>query len=67
MDNFNFTELYDNNNSGLETLLTSDYEYESVRISDIEFDENGDFQLNTTNLGKINITKHQILSAKECS
>ena len=42
MDNFNFTELYDNNNSGLETLLTSDSEYESVRISDIEFDENGD-------------------------
>ena len=42
MDNFNFTELYDNNNSGLETLLTSDSEYESIRISDIEFDENGD-------------------------
>jgi len=42
MDNLNFTELYDNNNSGLETLLTSDSEYESVRISDIEFDENGD-------------------------
>ena len=41
MDNFNFTELYDNNNSGLETLLTSDSEYESIRISDIEFDENG--------------------------
>ena len=33
---------YDNNNSGLETLLTSDSEYESIRISDIEFDENGD-------------------------
>ena len=42
MDNFNLTELYDNNNSGLETLLTSDSEYESIRISDIEFDENGD-------------------------
>ena len=42
MDNFNFTELYDNNNSGLETLLTSDSEYESIRISDIEFDEDGD-------------------------
>ena len=42
MDNFNFTELYDNYNSGLETLLTSDSEYESIRISDIEFDENGD-------------------------
>jgi len=42
MDNFNFTELYDNNNSGLETLLPSDSEYESIRISDIEFDENGD-------------------------
>ena len=42
MDNFNFTKLYDNNNSGLETLLTSDSDYESIRISDIEFDENGD-------------------------
>ena len=42
MDNFNFTELYDNNNSGLETLFTSDSEYESIRISDIEFDEDGD-------------------------
>ena len=42
MDNFNFTELYDNNNSGLETLLTSDSEYESIRISDVEFDEDGD-------------------------
>ena len=42
MDNFNFIEFYDNNNSGLESLSTSDPEYESVRISDIEFDQNGD-------------------------
>ena len=39
---YNIRKLYDNNNSGLETLFTSDSEYESIRISDIEFDEDGD-------------------------
>ena len=41
LDNFNLVELYDNNNSGLESLVTSDPDYESIRISDIEFDKNG--------------------------
>ncbi len=41
IDNLNLTELYDNNNSGLESLLTTDPQYESIRISDIEFDQNG--------------------------
>ena len=40
-DNFNFVELYNNDNSGLESLITNDTQYESIRISDIEFDENG--------------------------
>ena len=41
LDNFNLVELYDNNNSGLESLVASDPDYESIRISDIEFDKNG--------------------------
>ena len=41
INNFNLTELYDNNNSGLESLSTTDPQYESIRISDIEFDQNG--------------------------
>tara|TARA_Y100000739_G_scaffold3388_1_gene2939 strand:- start:327 stop:2702 length:2376 start_codon:yes stop_codon:yes gene_type:complete len=41
LDNFNLVELYNNNNSGLESLVTSDPDYESIRISDIEFDKNG--------------------------
>ncbi|MEL0245387.1 MAG: two-component regulator propeller domain-containing protein, partial [Flavobacteriaceae bacterium] len=42
MDSFDITEFYDNNNSELESLSTNDPQYESIRISDIEFDENGD-------------------------
>ena len=41
LDNFNLVELYDNTNSGLESLVSNDPDYESIRISDIEFDENG--------------------------
>ena len=41
MDSFDITEFYDNNNSDLESLSTNDPQYESIRISDIEFDQNG--------------------------
>ena len=41
MDSFDITEFYDNNNSELESLSTNDPQYESIRISDIEFDQNG--------------------------
>ena len=41
IENLNIIELYDNNNSGLESLSINDPLYESVRISDIEFDQNG--------------------------
>ncbi len=42
IENLNIIEFYDNNNSGLESLSINDPMYESVRISDIEFDQNGD-------------------------
>ena len=41
IENLNIIEFYDNNNSGLESLSINDPLYESVRISDIEFDQNG--------------------------
>ena len=41
IENFNIIEFYNNNNSGLESLSINDPSYESVRISDIEFDQNG--------------------------
>ena len=41
MDSFDITGFYDNNNSDLESLSTNDPQYESIRISDIEFDQNG--------------------------
>ena len=36
-----FVKVYDNNNSALESLTTNDPLYESIRISDIEFDQGG--------------------------
>ncbi len=41
IENLNIIEFYDNNNSGLESLSINDPLYESIRISDIEFDQNG--------------------------
>ena len=41
IENLNIVDFYDNNNSGLESLSINDPLYESVRISDIEFDQNG--------------------------
>ena len=41
IEDLNIIEFYDNNNSGLESLSINDPLYESVRISDIEFDQNG--------------------------
>ena len=41
IENLNIVELFDNNNSGLESLAIDDPSYESIRISDIEFDQNG--------------------------
>lgn len=41
IENLNIIDFYDNNNSGLESLSIDDPLYESVRISDIEFDQNG--------------------------
>ena len=41
IENLDIIELYQNNNSGLESLSSNDPLYESVRISDIEFDQNG--------------------------
>ena len=41
IENLNIIEFYNNNNSGLESLSINDPLYESVRISDIEFDQNG--------------------------
>ena len=41
IENLNVVEFFDNNNSGLESLTTDDPLYESVRISDMEFDKNG--------------------------
>ena len=41
IENLNIIELFDNNNSGLESLTIDDPSYESIRISDIEFDQNG--------------------------
>ena len=41
IEDLNIIEFYDNNNSGLESLSINDPLYESVRISDLEFDQNG--------------------------
>jgi len=41
IENLNIIDFYNNNNSGLESLSIDDPLYESVRISDIEFDQNG--------------------------
>ena len=41
IEDLNIIEFYDNNNSGLESLSINDPLYESVRVSDIEFDQNG--------------------------
>jgi len=41
IESLNIINFYDNNNSGLESLSIDDPLYESVRISDIEFDQNG--------------------------
>ena len=41
IEDLNIIEFYDNNNSGLESLSIDDPLYESVRVSDIEFDQNG--------------------------
>ena len=41
IENLNIIDFYDNNNSGLESLSIDDPLYVSVRISDIEFDQNG--------------------------
>ena len=41
IEDLNIIEFYDNNNSGLESLSINDPSYESVRISDLEFDQNG--------------------------
>ena len=41
IEDLNVIEFYDNNNSGLESLSINDPIYESVRISDLEFDQNG--------------------------
>ncbi len=41
IENLDIIEIYQNNNSGLESLSVNDPLYESVRISDIEFDQNG--------------------------
>ena len=41
IEDLKIIEFYDNNNSGLESLSINDPLYESVRISDLEFDQNG--------------------------
>ena len=41
IEDLNIIEFYDNNNSGLESLSINDPLYESVRISDLEIDQNG--------------------------
>ena len=41
IENLNIVDFYDNNNSGLESLSINDPLYESIRVSDIEFDQNG--------------------------
>ena len=41
IENLNIIDFYNNNNSGLESLSIDDPLYESVRISYIEFDQNG--------------------------
>ena len=41
IENLNIIDFYNNNNSGLESLSIDDPLYESIRISDIEFDQNG--------------------------
>ena len=41
IEDLNIIEFYDSNNSGLESLSINDPLYESVRISDLEFDQNG--------------------------
>ena len=40
-ENFVQTNFFDESNSDLESLSSSDPQYQSIRISDIEFDENG--------------------------
>ena len=41
LENYSQSNFYNEVNSGLESLTTSDPQYRSIRISDIEFDDNG--------------------------
>ncbi|MAK01714.1 MAG: ABC transporter substrate-binding protein [Flavobacteriaceae bacterium] len=67
IENYSQSNFYNEMNSGLESLTTSDPQYRSIRISDIEFDNNGllwilnsriDSPLKSFNLGSNNWTSY---------